>query len=87
MAAYLLTHLTVNGVEALIDVEVPVLMDEDKVVIAKYEVNPVSVKIKNTGTIDKTVKKVTFSEETINIPAGGTVTIPYDPTKDTIEIC
>jgi len=86
MATYILTHLTVNGVEALIDAEVPVLMDEDKVVIAKYEANPVSVKIKNTCATDKTVKKVTVTQETFNIPAGGTVTIPYDPTKDVIEI-
>jgi len=86
MATYILTHLTVNGVEAPLDVEVPVLMDEDKGVIAKYEVNPVSIKIKNTCATDKTVKKVTITQETINIPAGGTVTIPYDPTKDIIEI-
>ena len=87
MARYVLNCITVNGVAEVESPEVTITMDADKTVRAIYmEAQPVSVTMKNVGTEDKTVKKVTILVETVNIPAGGTVTILYDPTHDVIEI-
>jgi len=82
---YVLDRIEVNGFQVP-GPEISLVMDCDKVIIATYEVKQVSVTMKNTGTEDKTVIKVTITVEPINIPAGGTVTIPYDPTHDVIEI-
>ena len=86
MARYVLDCITVNGVEAE-SPEFTVTMDEDKTVSAFYvEETTVSVKIRNGGAEDKTVTKITVTLESIVIPAGQTVDIPYDPAKDTIEV-
>jgi len=87
MARYVLDCITVNGVAVVESPEVTVTMDCDKTVKAIYvEEITVSVRIKNTGTVDKVLRKITVIVEDIPFPAGQTVNIPYDPSKDILEI-
>ena len=86
MARYVLDCITVNGVTVVECPEIKVTMDCDKTVRAIYvEAQPVSVRIK-AKDMDKTVTKITVVVQVINIPAGETVDIPYDPATDIIEI-
>ena len=85
MARYVLECITVNGVAVVKCPEVTVTMDEDKTVRAIYvEAQTVSVVIKNEKAEDVTLVKL--SAETITVPAGGEVTIPWDPAKDKLVI-
>jgi len=85
MARYVLDCITVNGVTVVEYPEVTVTMDEDKAVKAIYvEAQPVSVVVKNEKTEDVTLVKL--SAEAFTVPAGGEVTIPWDPAKDKLVI-
>ena len=84
MASYVLSRVTVNGEEA----EAPVFtvtMDADKAVTAVYmEAQHVNIEIENAGTEDAVLVKT--SSETITIPAGQTITLPFDPAKDKLVL-
>ena len=84
MAIYALSHIDVDGVQHP-GPEVTLLMDCGRVITAVYEAMSMSVRIKAKDA-DKTVTKITVTVETIIIPAGETVNIPYDPATDVIEI-
>jgi len=84
MASYVLSRVTVNGEENQAP-EFTITMDADKAVMAVYkEAQHVSIIIENAGIEDAVLVKT--SSETITIPAGQTVTLPFDPAKDKLVL-
>ena len=85
MARYVLDCIMVNGVVVIDCHKFTLTMDADKTVKAIYvEAQPLSIVVKNMKAEDVTLVKL--SSEIFTVPAGGEVSIPWDPAKDKLVI-
>ena len=88
-ASYIFTHYVVNGVVSTDNI-LNLNIVEDTEIKAYYirEDGLVSVKIRNPGTTDKVIKRITIivTEEDITIPAGQQIDVAYDPATQEIVL-